>query len=97
MYWRSIGDASSCFHEFVCGLVAYYAFVTGDPDEGGGVKGQFSTSLWKFWAMTSLVDEEDLTIGASPADNRDSGPGTSLTDVRGIGVGKYLEGSRFGR
>ncbi len=26
----------SCFRQFVCGFVAWYALMTWDPDEGGG-------------------------------------------------------------
>ncbi len=94
--WRSICDASNCFHEFAIGLIAYYAFLTGDPDEGDGVSGHFCTAVWKFWAATSLVGVEDLRIGAFPAGNGDSGKWASLTDIWRNWSAKSLEGPWIG-
>ncbi len=36
IFWRSVGHGSSCFREFVSGLVAWYTFVTGGTNEDGG-------------------------------------------------------------
>ncbi len=31
-----IGGGGSCFRQFVCGLIAWHALVTWNPDVGGG-------------------------------------------------------------
>ncbi len=35
-FWWSVGHGSSCSREFVSGLVAWYTFETGDPNEDSG-------------------------------------------------------------